>query len=208
MKLQLDLFFGPKSRLKHEENVLGELKMLEKNGNQKINMLDSVYEDIFNNNIEDGSPSRIFATRALKWMMCARRPLLITELAEAASINDDEIKANLTGDEILQICSNFIISDQSKIARFTHLSVRKYLEKIKYILKQSHVQVAISCLICLRNPQNRIMKIRKLENNIVGYSIQFWIFHLAEIQPQDRSYDLQSLYKKLVSTDQNYSIIS
>lgn len=122
MKLQLKLFFGSKSRLKHEEDVIKKLDTLERDGSQTSNNLDEVY-DILNDNTEGGSPSRDVAARALKWMICAERPLLIMELSEAASINDNETNHEITGDYILQICSNFVISDESKTARFAHVSV-------------------------------------------------------------------------------------
>ena len=46
-------------------------------------MLDTTYEEIYDYNTEPGSSSREFAAKALKWMLCAQRPLSITELAEA-----------------------------------------------------------------------------------------------------------------------------
>ena len=215
MKLQLDLFLGPRSRLRHQKDVIQKLNQLEgDDGSQKLEELNQAYEEIYENNTEEGSESRIFAVRALKWMVCALRPLLITELAEAASINDNETTDNLTPDGLLQICSNFIISDESGIAQFPHESVREYLErreirKIKeYSLEQAHIQAAVTCLICVSNRQNRMMAIGEIEHGIHGYSIICWTEHMATVTPQNRSDLLQNLYHRFLSKFDNYYSIT
>lgn len=169
MKLQLEVFFGLQARLKHEKDVIKKLDMLEnKDGSRKSNMLDQVYDEIYNNNTDEDSWSQTAATRAFKWMMCAQRSLSVWELAEAASMNDDETKDSLTSNGLLQICSNFIISDESGIAQFSHDSVREYLERREidndkeYSSEKAHIQAALTCLICLSDPRNPLCEVKKL----------------------------------------------
>lgn len=122
VKLQLDLFVGPHARLWHERDVTMKLDLLGKKiVSLKSNMLDQAYEDVYNNNTEEDSWSRVVATRALKWMICAQRSLFIKELAEVASINDDGTRDELTEDTLLKICSNFIIANEKDIAQFFFL---------------------------------------------------------------------------------------
>lgn len=119
----------------------------------RATMLDTAYEEIYDYNTEPDSSSREFVAKALKWMMCAQRPLSITELAEAVSIDENEIQEEISGEILLLICSNFIIADKSRVAQFAHPSVPEYLgrrkiNKIKeFSIEEAHIHPVMTLSI-------------------------------------------------------------
>lgn len=90
---------------------------------------------------------------------------------------------------------------------FPHVSVREYLERSKYSLEQAHEQVAVTCLISLRDPQCYVRNSRWRERTIFGYSLLFWIAHAAAVASQHRSDLLQLLYNRYISRNEKCSIM-
>lgn len=72
------------------------------------------------------------AQRAFKWIICAKRPLVITELTEAIAFQptDRSWKAEKIPDasRTIQACRNLVVLDETdKTVRLAHHSVRKFL---------------------------------------------------------------------------------
>ena len=194
--------------------------MLKKgDGSVKAILLDKAYEEIFDYNTEPGSASRAFAAKALKWMLCAQRPLSITELAEAVSISENEAQDEISEETLLLICSNFIVADESRVAQFAHLSVPEYLgrreiDSIKeYSLEEAHIQAVMTCLTCLKCYQagfrdwrtdnrlylyNGVRQDILVDENIYSYSIVYWTDHMAAISSHNRARFVQLLSDKTV----------
>ena len=220
VKLRLELFFGRQSRIRLPADVRRKLDMLKKgDGSVKAIMLDKAYEEIYDYNTEPGSVSRDFAAKALKWMLCAQRPLSITELAEAVSVDENETQDEISEETLLLICSNFIVADESRIAQFAHLSVPEYLERrendsIKeYSFEEAHTQAVRTCLTCLRcyqaGSRNWRADIRScwnyglreeslVDETVYSYSIVYWADHMAAISSHNRARFLQLLFDKIV----------
>ena len=214
VKLQLDLFFGKLSRIHLKDDAARKLDLLERRtGNLKSEMLDEAYHDMYECNTEEDTPSRTIATRAYKWMMCAKRNLRLWELANAVSMNDDRTCISVTKENILKICSNFIISNSTGVAQFAHVSVREYLGRQRidsiqeYLPEQANIQAATTCLAYLSHPQTRMETIAKLKRGIHGYAMMYWASHVASVMPENRSYALQSLYEAFLSEDERGSFI-
>ena len=73
------------------------------------------------------------AYRAFLWVMCSSRPMGSVELVEAVCQNPeteatDPVDVSITTEFILDACNNLLMIDQSKVWRFSHLSVQEYLE--------------------------------------------------------------------------------
>ena len=214
VKLQLEFFLGPQSRMKHPKDVETKLELLKKgNEAQKAIKLNQVYDEIYDCNTEKGSPSRAIADRAFKWMICAQRSLYMTELVEAASIDDNGTEDKIHTEDLLQICSNFIISDDSDFVQFPHASAREYLQqkfdkRKEFSPDQRHASVAKVCLISLTHNESRMKRFTKLQRNIFGYSIVYWATHLAKVASSKRPESLERLYKKfLFGNDRNSLVI-
>ena len=200
--------------------MIRKLDMLKKgDATVKATMLDKAYEGIYDDNTEPGSPSRTVAEKALKWMICAQRPLSITELAEAVSISESEARDKVSEKTLLLICSNFIIADKSRVAQFAHLSVPEYLgrrgtDDVKeYSLEQAHIQAVMTSLTCLKCYQagfrdlqadirphckDGVWKDRLEDKNIYSYSILYWAYHMAAISSCNRTQPIRLLSHEII----------
>ena len=204
VKLQLEFFLGPQSRMRHPKDVEKKLELLKMgNETQKAAKLYQVYNEIYDRNTEKGSPSRAIADRAFNWMMCAQRSLYMTELVEAASIDDDATDDKIQTEDLLRICSNFITSDESEFVHFPHASAREYLQqkfdkRKGFSQDQRHTSIAKICLISLTHHKSGVLSFKILQRNILGYSVAYWATHLAKVAPGKRPESLESLYKKFL----------
>lgn len=74
------------------------------------------------------------AQRVFKWIICARRPLLITELTEAIAFQPTDRSCNVEkipdASRTIQACKNLVVLDETdKTVRLAHHSVRKFLSE-------------------------------------------------------------------------------
>lgn len=90
--------------------------------------LNKAYREIFLLNT-DGPYAKAYATKALKCVLHSFRPLKIQELAQAIALNaEGEIDPHVDESYILNVCSNFILTDDSGTVHLAHQSVREYLK--------------------------------------------------------------------------------
>lgn len=88
------------------------------------------------------------AKKALNWMLCAQRPLKSRELIAAISVDSDGHHTSLTRNHITSICNGIVVWDSVLDEfRFTHLSVREYLElRDDYSFTKIHTLALERCL--------------------------------------------------------------
>jgi ankyrin repeat protein len=88
------------------------------------------------------------AKKALSWMLCAQRPLKSRELIAAISVDSDGHHTSLTRNHITSICNGMVVWDSVLDEfRFTHLSVREYLElQDDYSFTKIHTLALERCL--------------------------------------------------------------
>lgn len=106
---------------------------------------------------------RSVAERALKWVMCCRRPSSIETLVKAVSFDfygnvDEEVDS----DYLLDVCSNLIIVDHNQLVQFAHLSVR------------AHNQVARTSLFYLLAGGFQDGTDINKENELLDYTALYW----------------------------------
>ncbi|KAK7438353.1 hypothetical protein CaCOL14_007794 [Colletotrichum acutatum] len=101
--------------------------------------------------------------RAVRWVMCARRPfdsctLLSAIRVESEQMHGDNVKAldksDLTEKLLETVCRHLIVRDpELKVWRFPHASVREYFEdkKGEPWVKHAPAEVAIVLINCLRD---------------------------------------------------------
>ena len=86
----------------------------------------------------------------LTWLLCAQRPLNEAEFLTAVSIIPNKGFEQVSKDQVLELCNNFVVFDQQlNTFRLAHLSVREFLEK-----RAEYTEAATNCLaaqICLLN---------------------------------------------------------
>jgi ankyrin repeat protein len=71
------------------------------------------------------------AQRIFKWIVCAKRPLLITELAEAIAFAPSDRSWDPTKipdhSRLIQACGNLVVFDDDRTVRLAHHSVQQFL---------------------------------------------------------------------------------
>lgn len=116
--------------------------------------LNNAYTEIFQS-IEDGDRETL--ERAVKWIMCARRPLRTREILDAVRLSAEpggtvlHEDPKITEETFLELCSHLVIKD-SKLDewKFPHASVIEYFEEVhQWDIERAHSLVAKICLLCL-----------------------------------------------------------
>jgi Ankyrin repeats (3 copies) len=165
-QIQLGAFFSSSTSrppLRTQEEVNDKLERLE----NRIGVadLDLEYERVYCENTDPGSKSRKHADIAFKLLLCCFKPLSLDQLVVAASVEEDgSLHPEVSGDYILDICSNFIIVTHD-VVQFAHASAREYLETRKsgerkeFDVEAQHVQGALSSLRIVRRTCGEILKI-------------------------------------------------
>ena len=158
----------------------------------------SVYKEIYRKNTRAASKDREYAIKAYKLALCSRRPLYAHELAEAVSLNPDGSSNNYVDRQyVLQICSNFLISDRWTQIRFAHLSVVEFLkgETFGDMFSDSltHAQAAETCLSCFQ-PNARLVASERYVERLNAYFFSsyagmYWPAHCRSTSEDERHHD-------------------
>lgn len=105
--------------MKHEKDVNAELGRLPKTLRESY---DTIYQQIEN----AGLTSRQVAENAMKWLLCAQRPLHPPDFIAALSIDSEGQYTPLDTSQLLHMCCNMVVLDEKlQIFRFAYLSVRE-----------------------------------------------------------------------------------
>lgn len=143
-----DLHIKHLCAMKTEDDVKEELGKLP---DGLVSTYQQIYERIQNNVRE--APR---AVGALMWIMSAQRPLSPEEWADGVSwalLKPDGNPSKLKMPVLLDVCQNLVVYDrQLNVMRFSHLSVREFLE-IKSLHLQPAEMAAKACLAVLQHPK-------------------------------------------------------
>lgn len=176
--LQLDIFLKPDKPIYFDDDFEQKLSALEHDSLSEIPDLYKAYDQVFDINIPaDQEQAREYATKALKWTLCSRRPLKISELAYAVAVQDDGSARPIEEDLILQLCSNFILKDIQGCLQFAHFSVTQYLEKrdLGFSRTEGDILAATTCLSYLNCPGSDLY-------GIFGrYATPYWPLHYQNV---------------------------
>ena len=204
MSFQLQNLCSPKMIL--EEDVIEELGCLPKN---LKDIYSRIYEQMFTSKI--GRISQLIVSRVFKWLLCAQRQLSTVELLVAVSVDAEGKTTKLSKQQILQMCCNFVILDEDMdVFRFTHLSVREYLEsREEYSAALTHSLAAERCLaICLDNSAGyeRAETTLTQENETFRtYATLHWALHCQMSGGYRHQGMLGQLFNRFVLRDLNMS---
>lgn len=156
--------------------------------------LNKAYRDIFSLNTNNRSHDKAYAIKALKCVLCSFRPLHIKELVQAIAMDPHgKLDESVKKEYVLDICSNFILLDNSDTVHLAHLSVREYLEQEsfddghtrEFSPSLAHAQMAESCLAFIVDDDIGRMTIESLKEDFLQYSVIFWADHCEKI-PEER----------------------
>ena len=198
--MQLEEFLSSsmsRPRLRTTREVNEKLEKLCQRSN--IGNLDKEYERIYSQNTTPDTESRQHAVKAYKLLLCCFQPLLLNQLVQAVSLEDDgSMHPEVCEDYILEICSNFIMVTH-KIVRFAHASAKEYLQlreenhRREFCSENQHLQASLSSLSCAKifvrlrampMPQN-------YKEDWASYAAQYWAIHAQQVSVATR--ELRSL---------------
>lgn len=165
--------------------------------------LEETYSIIFQKITSLPENSKKLATRTLKWIMCAQRPLSPAEMIAAISIESDGTIAktsHIDKETILRLCHNLVVWDSEQdVLRFAHLSVQECLEKKFFKIVDAHALAAEGCLrvLCLPNnpDQQESGAWDKVRDRTKKYSSKYWDHHIRSCGEQPENCTINRLQK-------------
>jgi len=169
-------------QIKTEENVKNALKRLPNELNKSY---DIILEQISNS--EDPNPA--IAMKAMKWLLCARRPLSIAEFIAVITIDSGGDCLPLSNAEVLSICCNMVVLDvELEVFRFAHLSVQDYLEgRGEYNPLKIHAFALERCIDTCTLGLAMTAQESMVKQNAVfrRYAILYWPLHYQVIHSDE-----------------------
>ena len=148
------------------------------------------------------------AQSALRWLICSQMPLKSEMfLTLASSSTYQRPTMSISRDDLLDLCLNFVVHDTGlNVFRFSHLSVREYLESTEpYQLESCHAFAAEYCLRTLTSDLSIIQKpfdgheeyVVDSSANDAGvdrYVCVYWPHHLKQSGMQRHVEPLKNLF--------------
>ncbi|KIJ63621.1 hypothetical protein HYDPIDRAFT_41029, partial [Hydnomerulius pinastri MD-312] len=144
------------------------------------------------------------ARRTLMWLVTALRPLRLSSLAQALTIDSATLKWNpdiapMCATDILVICRSLVIYDEeSKIVSLSHYSVKEYLTSAvgtdsKYFVDHPSANlelasVSIQSLILVGHQP------KDVDRHMIIYSLESGFLHLAHCAPKENESLLRLLF--------------
>ncbi|MCJ1360834.1 MAG: hypothetical protein MMC33_010843, partial [Icmadophila ericetorum] len=161
-------------RIKHEEELIQELGRLPKT-------LRELYDIIFKRIQASGEKSQVIAERALKWLLCAQRPLKSLEFIAAVDLHGQYPKKS--SDILLDMCCNLVVLDvELDVFRFAHLSVREYIEDLdEYTNIEIHKLAAERCIDVYVYKTFKTFTTEQ-NNVLTPYATLYWPVHCQYIK--------------------------
>ncbi|KAI1298922.1 ankyrin repeat-containing domain protein [Xylaria venustula] len=113
--------------------------------------LKTAYDEIYKRIEKRHGYDRALAENALRWVMCAQRPLRSQELLAALCLNPEKdpfgLSKIITESQLLHLCNNLLVIDsQRSVWRFSHLSVAEYFEESHWSRSNAHSYAGKVCL--------------------------------------------------------------
>ena len=148
------------------------------------------------------------AQSALRWLVCSQVPLNTETFLTLASLSAHQRPiVSISRDDLLDLCFNFVVHDaRLNIFRFSHLSVREYLESTEYYqLESCHAFAAEYCLRILTSDlhinQTRLKDDEDCVEDSLGvnsgvdtYVCVYWPHHLKKSRVQRHLEPLKTLF--------------
>ena len=166
-----------------------------------------MYDIIFSQISTSCEPNPEVASRALKWLMSAQRPLKTGEFIASVAVDSEGHCFTWKNDDILSICCNFVVyDDEQDVFRFAHLSVQEYLEKRQqYTDLATHSLGLERCLHVIgelaQSETTASALTVSLNQTFWPYASLYWPMHLQSIEGRGMDETLtQKLFHFLFET--------
>jgi ankyrin repeat protein len=170
-------------RMKIEDDIDHELGRLPQT-------LADLYAVIYKQISQTGFNGRLIAERALKWLLCAQESLSTEKFIAAVSVGSGKYTP-LTNENILGLCCNFVVLDtELDTFRFTHLSVREYLEgRPEYAVNEINALAMERCLEVYLYNQRTVHALEptaEQHNQLCRYATLYWPSHYQNLDEKWR----------------------
>lgn len=153
-------------------------------------MLEQLYLEIYEKMVsESGEVGRSTIVNTLTWLLCAQTPMIPEVFCSAVAASSSHNIGQINQDHILDLCHNFVLFDDTlDVFRFSHLSVREFLERrAEYSPVQCHILACTACLTqfdCSTRPslsQSPRGKTKVIECQVISgfpaYATRYWVKH-------------------------------
>jgi hypothetical protein len=159
--------------MKFEEDVLEELGRLPRE-------LADIYSAIYDQIDLAGTKARKIAETALQWLLCAQSPLSTTDFITAVSFDATGKGVHMSTSTLLDLCGNLVVMDtELDVFRFTHLSVREFLESRQdFAPSITHATAAEICLNTLLTRDWLSSEITWQKATLYQYATLYWASHI------------------------------
>ncbi|CAG9984003.1 unnamed protein product, partial [Clonostachys byssicola] len=125
----------------------------------------------------EADADRQFARNALSWLLCAREQLTSDVFLAAVSAKEHGSSSTISKDQLLQLCCNLVIYDTSADSfRFSHLSVREFLEQ-QGTYDSASVN-AVVARVCISSLDSTALD-APIHARLLDYSTVFWAEHAS-----------------------------
>ena len=171
--------------------------------------LSRIYHETFTERFDEyREEEAAIAQSALRWLICSQVPLTTEKfLALVSSSACQRPTVSISRDDLLDLCFNFVIHDAGlNIFRFSHLSVREYLESTEdYQLRSCHAFAAEYCLRILTSDlginqthlndgEDCVVDSLADESGVDRYVCVYWPHHLKQSGLQRHLEPLKTLF--------------
>jgi ankyrin repeat protein len=165
--------------MKFEEDVLHELGQLPK---ELKDIWCAIYEEVDS----AGDTARRIANTALQWLLCAQGRLSAADFVTAVSFDSTGKVVQMDTPKFLDICGNLVAHDtELDVFRFTHLSVREFLEtRNDFAPKISHSTAAEICLNTLLTRDWLSSEITWQKATLYQYATLYWASHIENCRKE------------------------
>jgi len=199
---------------------------------QTVHSVPSDIESIYRQALQSiPLPSFGIAHRVFLWLIAACRPLKLTELAEAITVNNTQLTGSFESQDckgppglsldvdLAHICGGLIVVTEDGFVRLVHSSVRNYLlsqhgrNPPTCTLPAAHKLITHTCLTYLRSGQRMRsfrsygrwapVKAGEVEHSsaICSYAFTYWSLHYSQVEAHSKT--LVGSLQQALSTELN-----
>jgi hypothetical protein len=149
--------------------------------------LKNAYDEIFQRILSSDDSAQI-ACRAFQWLMCTdyiSNRVLLGAVCQDPKQNEVQ-PVDINVDFVLSACQNLLIFDKDyDRLRFSHLSVREYLERNHWNFSQANALAAKACISALKDSRCWSRAIRDADQDFLSYTRWTWFTHVQRHEEDD-----------------------
>ncbi|GLA81291.1 hypothetical protein AtubIFM56815_004934 [Aspergillus tubingensis] len=160
--------------------------------------LNKSYEVIYERIQGLGKGPRTVALQSLRWLLCAKRKLSVSEFIAAVS-KSPMGSTSVSAGSIIDYCCNLIVIDHvADTFRFAHITVREFLESLfdNSIVEADSI-IAQRCL-------GTYLWGDFSEDGLLEYATQYWPAHVEKLSGSSQRLGIQNLIIEFLTEEEHF----